>query len=97
METTSKYELDFLDAFHQCEEEDFPSRSWRRPSPKLSELAAWAKVMEEEHDAQEVEALLEQFALIAGDAASTADELDNTLEMLYDWADGWRFRRTGPA
>ena len=89
MATTSRYELDFLEAFRQCESGTITINVLARTiAHRLSELAQWARVTKEEWDATSVEPLVEAFDFLAEDSTATVDELDDILERLYDWADG---------
>lgn len=86
--TTSKYEIDLRPALFQYKVEQ-PSTSQFADlvAQRLNELSRWAKVMDEDGHAQEVEALWQRFDFIAGDTSATVEELDDALEELYDWAD----------
>lgn len=88
MATTSRYELDFVQFFRQCEEGKITvSQLAAVIARRLNDLAGWARITGQEQDATDVEALWENFDFIAGDSTATMDELDDALERLYDWAD----------
>jgi hypothetical protein len=86
--TTSKYELDFLEPLRRCERGEIAVSSLAAViSSQLEELSRWASLMGEDDEAKEIDGLWEQFNFIAGDSTATADELDEALAELYNWAD----------